>query len=95
MHESRTLIRVWLLLLGLTTISVLLAETGEFSLLSASLVCLVVAFKGRWIVDYFIGLRYANRAIRNVMLGYFYVLPALIILGMLFPQVVVKLTTLG
>lgn len=95
MSTNRLLIFVWLLLLGLTVTSVLMAERPQFGNLSVIIVCTIISLKGQLIIDRLVGLRHANQSIRRVMLGYFYTLPLLIALGVIFPQVLVTLTTLN
>ncbi|MEW8126870.1 MAG: cytochrome C oxidase subunit IV family protein, partial [Candidatus Thiodiazotropha endolucinida] len=57
-------------------------------------ITLTVAYKGRMIVDHFMELKDANRLLRNSMRIYFYVIPAMIVLVYLFPDLIARLTTL-
>lgn len=95
MNSGRFLVFIWCCLLLLTLISVLMGETGDFGTFSAVLVCAIVSLKGRLVIDYLMGLRHANARIRAVMLNYFYLIPLLIVVGVVFPDVIVRLTTLG
>ena len=81
-------------LLALTLLSVLTAEIADFGQISAVLVCMIVVIKARLVIDEFIGLRHAHPRLRKVMLGYFYIIPLLIVIGVLFPQIIVSLTSL-
>jgi hypothetical protein len=55
---------------------------------------LVLAIKGRIIVDYFMELKDSHVVLRTLMQVYFYVIPALIILVYLFPERIAKWTAL-
>ncbi|KZY83791.1 hypothetical protein A3740_23060, partial [Oleiphilus sp. HI0068] len=92
--SKRHLLRIWLALLALTLLSVLTAETADFGQISVVIVCVIVTLKGRLVIDEFIGLRHAHPKIRKVMLGYFYLIPTLIVLGVIFPGVIISLTSL-
>lgn len=85
---------LWLLLMGLTLGSAWLAESAESGLLVTVAVSVIIAIKGRIVVDYFMELYNANRHIRNWMMAYFYVLPFMIILVSLFPEEIAGLTAL-
>mgnify|MGYP007132384408 FL=1 len=100
MSDNKRLIITWLGLLALTSLSVFLAETSNASAITSNtitgiFVCFIVALKGQLVIDHLIGLRFAHRSIRRVMLSYFYILPLLITLGMVFPDAVVSMTSLG
>ena len=86
---------IWLLLMALTLITAGIAESAEPGLLVTLAVAMSVAFKGRMIVDRFMELAEANHYIRNAMRIYFYVIPAMIILVYLFPQVLMQATTIS
>jgi hypothetical protein len=77
---------VWLVLVSLTLLSIFMAEDDPKLALSITTICFVIAIKGQLVVDKLIGLRYANQKIRKLMLGYFYFLPLLISLAMVFPE---------
>jgi len=99
-NANKRLIFTWLILLMLTLVSVFLVETAtDYSIsnnvISGVLVCFVIALKGYLVIDNLIGLRLANKNIRGVMLSYFYVLPLLIALGIIFPDIIVNMTSLG
>lgn len=85
---------LWLLMLIITLISALLAESAEPGFWVTLTMCFAITFKGHMIVDRFMELRNANQTIRNLMNVYFYVLPAMIMLVYLFPESIAKLTTL-
>lgn len=85
---------LWLVLIALTLFSAYMAESGTSSFNSIAIMALVLAIKGRIIVDYFMELKHANIVVRTLMQIYFYVIPALIILVYLFPEHIAKWTTL-
>ncbi|MFT6914314.1 MAG: hypothetical protein ACJAWL_000610 [Motiliproteus sp.] len=92
--SDKLLRRAWLLLIGLTLTSALLAEAIDPTAGVVIVVCLVVSIKGQLVVDRLMGLRRAPPLIRALMLAYFYVLPVLIALGLIFPEALRRLTTL-
>lgn len=93
--SKKHLVTIWLILLALTLLSVLTAETADFGQISVIIVCVIVTIKGRLVIDEFIGLRHAHPSLRKVMLGYFYLIPLLIVIGVIFPQAIVSLTSLN
>ena len=92
---NRVLILVWLILMLCTLISVGFAEGRHLSSLAAVFVCSIVVFKAQLVIDYLIGLKHAHPRIRKVMLGYVYLIPLLIVIGILFPEGIVRLTSLN
>ncbi len=92
---SDTLLRrAWIVLVVLTLGSALIAESVDPTAGVVIAVCLVVAIKGQLVIDRLMGLRHAPPLIRGLMLAYFYVLPVLIALGLIFPEQLRRLTTL-
>lgn len=95
MHAHIKLINtLWLALIGLTLFSAFMAENATPGLSSTTIMALVLAIKGRIIVDYFMELKHANTLVRNLMRFYFYVIPAIIMLVYFFPQQIARLATL-
>ncbi|WP_207060949.1 hypothetical protein [Motiliproteus sp. SC1-56] len=94
MLNRELLVSVWLLLLAVTLISALLADVSASGAVPVLLVCAAAAIKGKLVVEYLVGLAGVKGAIRRSMLAYFYVLAPLIALGWLFPEVVIRLTSL-
>ncbi|MCU7906610.1 MAG: cytochrome C oxidase subunit IV family protein [Candidatus Thiodiazotropha sp. (ex Epidulcina cf. delphinae)] len=94
MLDSKTIDFIWLLLLGLTLLSAAIAESPDQGLILTLVIACTIAFKGRMIVDRFMELKNANRLIRNSMRIYFYVIPALIVLVYLLPDLILRITTL-
>lgn len=92
--SNKVLHRAWMLLIALTLGSAFLAESIDPTTGVVIVVCLVVAIKGQLVVDRLMGLRHAPPVIRWMMLAYFYVLPALIALALIFPEQLRRLTTL-
>ncbi|MBE9560465.1 MAG: cytochrome C oxidase subunit IV family protein [Proteobacteria bacterium] len=85
---------LWLLLVVLTLFSAYMAEQVTPGLYSISIMAIVLAIKGRIIVDYFMELKESHVILRALMRMYFYVIPALIILVYLFPEQIATLTEL-
>jgi len=85
---------LWLLLIALTLFSAYVAEIPNPGLDSVVIMALVLAIKGRIIVDYFMELKDSHIVLRTLMQVYFYVIPALIILVYLFPEEIAAWTVL-
>lgn len=85
---------LWLLLIALTLFSAWMAEQSKPGLISILIMSLVLAIKGRVIVDHFMELKDSHVLLRTLMRVYFYVIPALIILVFLFPEQIAKWTVL-
>ena len=85
---------LWVLLVSLTLFSAYIAERVEPSLMSITIMAVVLAIKGRIIVDHFMELKNANKILRRLMHSYFYVIPSLIIVVYLFPETIARWTTL-
>ncbi len=83
----------WLILLVITMLNALVAETAEPHLVITTIICFSIAYKGRRIIDYFMELNQANQTIRRLMHGYFYIFPALIFLTDVFSEQLAALTT--
>ncbi len=94
MNNSKKITLIWLTLISLTLLSILIAEDTPDHLFSITFVCLVVAVKGQLVIDKLIGLRFANPKIRWVMLSYFYILPPIIILSLVFPELLYAISSL-
>jgi Sec-independent protein secretion pathway component TatC len=92
--SDNALRRAWVVLILLTLSSAFIAESVDPTAGIVILVCLVVAIKGQLVVDRLMGLRHAPPLIRGMMLAYFYVLPILIALALIFPEPLRRLTTL-
>jgi hypothetical protein len=72
-----------------------MAERANPGFISVAIMAVVLAIKGRIIVDHFMELKHAHKVLRSLMRTYFYVIPSLIIIVTLFPEQIAKLTTLG
>ena len=94
MSHSRRLDLLWLLLVALTLGGALLGEGAEPGLGVTLAVALTMAFKGRVVVDHFMGMKGANRTLRALMRAYFYVLPAVTVLVVAFGDRLAEWTTL-
>ena len=86
--------RLWIILIILTLFSAYMAETATPGLTSITIMAVVLAMKGRIIVDYFMELKHAHVVVRTLMRMYFFVIPALIILVSLLPEYIANWTTL-
>lgn len=86
MANSKSITFIWLVLIGLTLTSAFIAEGTPAHSLSTVFVCFIIAIKGQLVIDRLIGLRLENQKIRWVMLSYFYILPSLFVIGILFPE---------
>ncbi|MEE9321580.1 MAG: cytochrome C oxidase subunit IV family protein [Granulosicoccus sp.] len=85
---------LWLSLIGLTLFSAYIAERADTGFLEVSIMALVLAIKGRIIVDHFMELKHSHVVLRTLMRVYFYVIPALIIIVYLFPEQIARWTQL-
>lgn len=85
---------IWLTLIVLTLFSAYMAERATPGLDSVIIMALVLAIKGRIIVDHFMELKNAHVVLRTLMRVYFYLIPALVILVYLFPEQIAKFTAL-
>lgn len=94
MTERQWLIAVWMILLALTLTSAFIAESADPHVWTVLFISMTVTLKGQLVIDRLMGLRHANPLIRGLMLLYFYVLTLLIVLALLFPEFVARLTTL-
>jgi len=94
MTQKKHIDILWLTLIVLTLFSAYMAEQVTPGLKSVTIMALVLAIKGRIIVDYFMELKNSNVILRTLMQVYFYVIPALIILVYLFPQQIAEWTKL-
>jgi len=83
-----------MVLILLTLFSAFMAEQVTQGFNSVVIMALVLAIKGRIIVDYFMELKHAHVLLRILMQIYFYVIPALIIVVYLFPQQIARWTAL-
>jgi len=94
MSHTKTIDYLWLILIGLTLFSAYMAERADTGFISVSIMAVVLALKGRIIVDHFMELKNAHIVLRTLMRVYFYVIPALIIIVYLFPEHIAKWTAL-
>ena len=85
---------LWMLLIALTIFSAYMAEKANPGFDSVVIMALVLAIKGRIIVDYFMELKDSHVVLRTLMQVYFYVIPALIIMVYLFPEQIAEWTVL-
>ena len=94
MKSSRALDYIWLLLMAITIMNAMIAESTTTGAAITVLIAISVAFKGHMVVDHFMGLKGANRYLRSWMNAYFYVIPAMIIIVYVFPETIAQWTSL-
>ena len=94
MTHSQLINTLWIILIVLTLFSAYMAEQAKPGLTAILIMSLVLAIKGRIIVDYFMELKDSHIVLRTLMRLYFYVIPALIILVYFFPEQIAKWTVL-
>ena len=92
--NNKKLTIYWLLLISLTLINAVFADSLDPTSWVTVIVCLTIMLKGQVIVDVFMGLKTAPNSIRYMMLSYFYVLPPMVAVALLFPEAIEKITTL-
>lgn len=94
MSHIKLINNLWLILIALTVFSAYMAEQAKPGLDSVAIIALVLAIKGRIIVDYFMELKDSHTVLRVLMQTYYYVIPALIIIVFLFPEKIAQWTEL-
>jgi hypothetical protein len=94
MFSSKSIDFLWLVLMGLTLVSVVVAESERPGLWATLFIAVVIGLKGRIVVERFMELHNANRRIRALMNTYFYIFPVLIVLVELFPDLLAAWTRL-
>ena len=94
MLKSKTITIVWLSLILLTLLTATQVESEILSIAAIIFICTVVSIKGFLVIDHLMGLRHAPYLFRWVMLSYFIILPPLIAVFVIFPDMVVVLTSL-
>lgn len=92
--ETKHIDYLWLFLIALTLFSAYMAERSTPGFASIAIMAVVLAIKGRIIVDHFMELRHAHKVLRTLMRVYFYVIPSFIILVYLFPEQIAQWTKL-
>ncbi|PLY16200.1 MAG: thiosulfate reductase [Sedimenticola sp.] len=86
---------IWLVLMIITVLNAVVAETADGSLLITIIIAISIGFKGRMVVQRFMELHNANRFIKNMMNAYFYVIPLLVVIVQAFPDTIANLTRLN
>lgn len=84
--------RIWLLLLGLTAAGAWLGETGERGWALSLTVALLIALKGRLVIDHYMEMRAASPVIRRVLYVFIVVVTALVLLSHGFGGTLARLT---
>jgi hypothetical protein len=86
--------RVWVLLLALTAAGAWLGETGGRGWALTLTVALLIALKGRLVIDHYMGMRDANRTIRRILYSFVVLVPALVLVSHAFGALIAQWTTL-
>lgn len=94
MTHARRLDLLWVVLVGLTVAGALLADRAEPGPLVTLFIVLTMAFKGRMVVDHFMAMKGANRTLRALMRGYFWILPAVTALVVIFGDWIARVTAI-
>ena len=84
----------WILLMAVTIMNAMIAESVEPSLFITIFVAASVALKGHVVIEYFMGVKGADPALRIIMNAYFIVVPAMMIIIAFFPEEIANLTKL-
>ncbi len=93
-HNNNRINLFWIILVGLTLFSTLIAEAATPSTFIVLLICFTISIKGRFIIDEFMGLREALPIIRYTIHSYFILLPIFIALCIIFPEFLAQLTAI-
>ncbi|MCL6416592.1 cytochrome C oxidase subunit IV family protein [Aestuariirhabdus sp. Z084] len=94
MVNNSKLKKIWLVLITLTLATSIAMETVDPNVWIVIGVSIIIGVKGTLVVDYLMGLKTANPKIRISMLCYFYFLPPLIALAMIYSEQLRDFTTL-
>lgn len=94
MSEINRINLFWIILIGLTILATLIAETATPSNFMVLVICFTIAIKGRFVIDEFMGLREAKPIIRYTIHSYFILLPIFITLSIIFPELLAQITTI-
>ena len=86
--------KIWLILIGLTLVGALLAETGHAGWPLTIIVAIMIAFKGSMVIDHYMEMRVANKRIRRILYTFIIVTPLLVLLTHGLGDVIRRLTTL-
>lgn len=95
MDALRKLDLVWALLLGLTFGGAVLGDASRPGFWITAGIALIMAVKGRLVIDFFMELGGANRTIRRLVRLYGMAIPLLLILSYLFATQIAQMTALG
>lgn len=94
LSHTRKIDILWILLMLITLVNALIAETAEPGLVITLLIATATGVKGRVVVDHFMELKTAHPLIRISMQVYFYMIPGMMILVYLFPETIARWTQL-
>ena len=94
MTRDKKLNIIWLLLMAITIMNAMIAESANTGIVITLIIAVSVGFKGHMVVDHFMGLKGSNRYLRNLMNAYFYVIPTMMVIVYVFPETIAQLTRL-
>ncbi|MCW8930473.1 MAG: hypothetical protein OQL19_09575 [Gammaproteobacteria bacterium] len=84
----------WIILIGLTLLSAFIAEAEKPTNFTVLLVCFTITIKGLFVIDEFMGSRKAIPVIRYAILSFFILMPFLIAISVIFPELLATFTTI-
>jgi hypothetical protein len=85
----------WLSLMAITLFNAALGEGFDSTLLVSLIIAGATMYKGLVVIDHFMELKGAHKLLRLMMRAYFYIFPSLIIITLVVPDMLRRLTTLG
>ncbi len=94
LNKRTGLTLVWGMLISLTLFSTLVAEQVSPNALIIILICAVISIKGWLVIDHLMGLKHANPMLRWSVHSYFFIMPPILAVIVIFPEWVAKVTTL-
>jgi hypothetical protein len=92
--QARRINFFWAVLISLTLFATFIAEEASPGNITVLLICFTISVKGHIIIDEFMGLREAIPIIRYTIHSYFVLLPLFIAFTIIFPEILVKFTSI-
>ncbi len=93
-NKQTGLTLVWGILISLTLFSTLVAEKVSPNAFIILIICAVISIKGWLVIDHLMGLKHANPMLRWSVHSYFFIMPPILAVIVIFPEWVAKVTTL-
>lgn len=94
LNKKTGLTLVWGILISLTLFSTLVAEQVSPNAFIIVIICAVISIKGWLVIDHLMGLKNANPMLRWSVHSYFFIMPPILAVIVIFPEWVAKVTTL-